>query len=270
MFGYVITNENTLSPEQKELYRAHYCGVCRALGTRHGTKASATLSYEMTFLSLFLCSVYEQAEEETSARCFLHPTKKHLFRYGIYTDYAADMNLLLTYYKYIDDWRDSSNIPARAFAGLFEKECEKIKRDYPRQAGVMEDRLRELDCMEKKDERNPDLPAAVFGELLADVFIFQEDEREPALRDFGSALGKFIYIMDACVDLKDDIRKKRYNPLVSFSSADFEDILHLLMADTMEYYKKLDIRVNAPLIDNILFSGIWTKYEMKKRKEGPS
>ena len=267
MFGYVIANENTLNEEQKQLYRSHYCGLCRALGKSHGRTARITLSYEMTFLSLFLSSIYEVSEESGTDRCLVHPSKHYPYVRSPITEYAADMNLLLTHHKYFDDWQDNKSLKALSLSKVFERECRRISEQYPRQSKVVQERLSELSDVEKANVLNPDIPSGIFGDLLAEIFVYREDDREIRLRLFGNALGKFIYIMDACMDLKDDIRKKRYNPLVASSSEDFADILNLLMADTTMYYKELEIKTNTELIENILFSGVWSKYEEEKRRE---
>ena len=39
MFGYVLANASSLSPEEKRTYKEHYCGLCRVLRERYGQKA---------------------------------------------------------------------------------------------------------------------------------------------------------------------------------------------------------------------------------------
>ena len=68
------------------------------------------------------------------------------------------------------------------------------------------------------------------------------------------------------MDLKSDIKNERYNPLIMSSSEDFHDILNLLMADCSENYKQIPINQDKELIENILYSGVWTKYEAEKNK----
>ena len=43
-------------------------------------------------------------------RCVAHPLAKHPARISEYTAYAADMNIILTYYKCKDDWNDDKNM----------------------------------------------------------------------------------------------------------------------------------------------------------------
>lgn len=73
--------------------------------------------------------------------------------------------------------------------------------------------------------------------MFGEVFTPYEDEFSEKLRNFGDALGRFIYILDACIDLEKDIKHKKYNPLITYSKAEFDDMLNLLLADCVENIK---------------------------------
>ncbi len=278
MFGYVVANFDKLNDDEKQQYRACYCGLCRALGKRHGTISRISLTYDMTFLVLVLSSVYNVDNKIETEKCMIHPLKKHQYWQNKITNYAADMNVLLAYHNFIDDWKDDRKLLSLCEAKLFEKGYNKVAVKYPRQSSTISECLRGLSNIEKKGEINADIPANCFGYLMGEIFVIEEDDYAERLRAFGKCLGKFIYIMDACLDLKADIKKERYNPFVSMSNVglstcsgnlspeDFSDILNLLMADCTEKYKLLPINNNKNLIENILYSGVWTKYEAEKNK----
>ena len=179
----------------------------------------------------------------------------------------ADMNVILAYYNFLDDWTDDKNVLSLSVSKLFERQCMRIKVQYPRQCSAISKCLCELNEIEKSGELNPDVPANCFGKLMGEIFVLREDEYAEKLRTFGKSLGKFIYIMDGCMDLKSDIINERYNPMIMSSSENFYDILNLLMADCIENYKKMPINQDKGLIENILYSGVWTKYEAEKKKK---
>ena len=266
MFGYVVANIDKLTVEEKEQYRSCYCGLCRTLGKRHGAISSITLTYDMTFLVLFLSSLYKTNSAIETERCFIHPIKPHEYWRNEITDYAADMNVLLAYYNFLDDWTDDRKLISLFEAKLFEQKFNIILAQYPKKSATINGCLNELSSIEKAGELNADIPANCFGTLMGEIFVLKEDEYAENLRAFGKSLGKFIYIMDACLDLKSDIKKERYNPLIATSSEGFSDILNLLMADCTEKYKKLPICEGKELIENILYSGVWTSYEASKKK----
>lgn len=266
MFGYVIANLDKLTQEEESRYRSCYCGLCMTLGKRHGMISRITLTYDMTFLILLLSALYEKDYKIETGRCAVHPVRQRKYRHNEFTDYAADLNVALAYYNFLDDWKDSRKLTAMCEARLFERKYRRIAEQYPVQSKIIKECLDELSDMEKAGVVNPDLPAGCFGRLLGGIFAPNEDEYSAGLRAFGNSLGKFIYIMDACLDLKGDIRKERYNPMVAIPSEDFDNILNMLMSDCVEKYGQLPVKRDGKLIENILYSGVWTKYDIKNKR----
>lgn len=41
----------------------------------------------------------------------VHPVRKQPVRKNKVTEYAADMNVFLAYYKCVDDWKDEKSFP---------------------------------------------------------------------------------------------------------------------------------------------------------------
>lgn len=265
MFGYLVAYENALTDEQKRAYRAFYCGLCRSLRLRHGVGGRCTLSFDMTFLSVFLWHVYGGADSGTE-RCFLHPVHPHPYQCGELTDYAADMNILLSYYHFLDDWHDDKNVAAFLFAKGFSGAVADIEKKYPRQCTVLRDCLAQISEYERRNEMNPDLPATCFGRAMGELFAPYEDLYYDRLYRFGSALGTFIYIMDACMDLRTDLKRGRYNPLYMYTS-DFKAVLDMLLAECVSAYREFAPGQYGDLIENVLYLGVWQQYEHKNKKE---
>ena len=96
MFGYIICNKKGLSQEELDRYQKVYCGLCKTLGERYGQMERMSLTYDMTFVILFLSSLYEPPEKEESFRCAVHPTRKKIAVENKFTKYAADMTVLMT------------------------------------------------------------------------------------------------------------------------------------------------------------------------------
>ena len=266
MFGYVMANSGSLSDGEKERYKSAYCGLCHALGRLHGSFGRLTLNYDLTFLAIFLSALYNEDVQTQTGKCLPHPLKKHQYFTAPAVDYAADMNIALSYYNLLDDWQDDRNHIAKAEAKLLAKQCRKVEAAYPRQCAAIQKSLRELAAMEQQNELNPDLPAACFGRLMAEIFVRQEDEYAHTLRRFGFALGKFIYLLDAMLDLKKDIKQEKYNPLVTFPTESFREILCLLMADCTAAFGEFPHLRQDELLTNILYSGVWMKFEMQQNK----
>ena len=54
MFGYVRPVRTELRVWEWERYREAYCGLCDAMGRRHGFLARMFLNYDFTFLAMLL------------------------------------------------------------------------------------------------------------------------------------------------------------------------------------------------------------------------
>lgn len=268
MFGYVVANNEKLSNEQLSRYHALYCGLCRKIGERHGKAATIALTYDLVFLLIVLSSVYNgNILQQKTESCVAHPVKKREFITDTFTDYAADMNIALAYYNFLDDWQDDKSVKSRMQAQLLGKGLQLSKELYPRQITTIEQCLHDLHEAEKRDESDPDIPANIFGALLGELFRFEETELGEKLYDFGCALGRFIYLMDAFADLKKDIKQQKYNPLVRYSREQILPMLQLQMAQCTELFNELPVDKDKDLCENILYSGVWTKAEIMKQQE---
>ena len=267
MFGYLMANTEVLSKEDKERYQAHYCGLCKRLGELHNGISRLTLTYDMTFISILLSSMYHEKENSGLKTCFIHPLRKHKYIFSNATDYAADLSIILAYYKCLDDWNDDNSRIALQKSRILQKEVDIAAQRLPRQYSAVKDGLAILREMEHSNELNPDLPANCFGTIMGELFIREEDEYCTTLRKMGAALGRFIYMIDAANDLKSDINKERYNPLISLMDTDFTPILHSLVGECTKEFEQMNLKQDLSIMRNILYSGIWIKYNNRKEAE---
>lgn len=122
MFGYIMIDKPELKVKEFYRYKAYYCGLCRTLKEQYGFSGRMTLTYDMTFLVLFLTSLYECENKEITSRCPVHPIKKIPMLQNEMTEYAAKMNILLTYYKLEDDWQDDKSLKESVVSGFFAEE----------------------------------------------------------------------------------------------------------------------------------------------------
>jgi len=271
MFGYIIVNKPEMKFREFDLYQSYYCGLCKSLKERYGGRGQITLSYDMTFLALLLTSLYEPETASGWRRCAAHPVEKHFYRQNEFTDYAADMNILLSYEKCVDDWKDEHKLKKYLMAGLLKSKNQNVKDRYPdklqRICGLM-DTIHEI---EKAESKNIDEASGAFGEIMAEIFAYRQDEWEETLRRMGFFLGKFIYLMDAYEDIEADLKQGTYNPFKDvYHHSGFEDqaeqILLMMMAECSKAFEKLPIVENTEILRNILYSGVWCRYDYVKQK----
>lgn len=271
MFGYVTANMKELTELQQKRYLAVYCGICRQIRSRASQTARLGLSYDMAFLALLLMSLYEPEEASGDRACLLHPLQKRSWVDNELIQYAADMNVALSYYKARDDVADEGKLSARLMIPVFGKSLPGIEDRYPRQCDAMQRCIRELECLEKAGCANPDLPAGCFGQLMGELLVYREDIWAPTLRQAGQALGRFIYLTDAALDYRQDKKKQKYNPFLAMGMEEdwtaWENYLVLAMARCTRYFEMLPLVQDKDLLDAIVYSGVWVEFRRRMPRQ---
>ena len=94
---------------------------------------------------------------------------------------------------------------------------------------------------------------------------------EDSLRRMGFYLGKFIYILDAYDDVEKDVKNGNYNPFAEkYIMKGFDEqvrqLLIMMMAQTCREFEKLPIIKYTDILRNILYSGVWCRFETIARK----
>lgn len=272
MFGYVTICEPELKMKDFRRYKAYYCGLCQTLKERYGSVGQMTLAYDMTFVIILLTSLYEQKPKVETHRCKVHPVRKQSMLRNEFSEYAADMNLILAYYHLKDDWQDDRKITALLGSAALRGKAERAVHQYPRQSRVIRKELKALERYEAMDSQDIDATAGCFGRLMEELLVYKEDMWEETLRKIGFFLGKYIYLMDAYEDLEEDLKEGNYNPLRDLSKReDYEekcrDILCMMVAESSAAFEKLPCLMDVDILRNILYAGVWNHYNKIQSKD---
>ena len=305
MFGYITVNRKELSPAALDSYRAAYCGVCHALRRRYGSRARLMLSFDLTFVAVLLCALYDDTPPPERHRCALHPWQALPRRVNRFMDYGADMSLLLRYYLCLDHWQDEGYAVARREAERLRPDFLRLEELYPRQFQAAAMAVQQQTQLEKNRILDLDTAAQPSGLILAEIMNYQEDEWSPLLRRIGFFLGKAIYIMDAYEDLPRDRQKGCFNPLLTLAPASADkplggacdcenenmaalpendphspkylgdlcrEYLTDLLAHAASAFERLPIldtekEPSAALLRNVLYSGIWSRFNLCCKRE---
>ena len=271
MFGYVVMNKPEIRFRDFDLYRSFYCGLCRELREKYGISGQITLTYDMTFVVVLLSALYEPPTQKGTTRCVIHPVCKQPVRKNAATEYGADMNVLLTYYKCMDDWEDEKKFAALGYGKILQRKNNRLSYRYPEKAEKIRKLLEKLSQMEKAGETDIDKMSGCFGQIMEEIFAWKTDVWECSLRRMGFYLGKFIYILDAYDDVEKDVKNGNYNPFAEkYIMKGFDEqvrqLLIMMMAQTCREFEKLPIIKYTDILRNILYSGVWCRFEMIARK----
>lgn len=278
MFGYVLVNKPELKIKEYDLYKSYYCGLCHRLKERHGNLGRMTLNFDITFLVMLLSDLYDAKSEEQCSRCIVHPVNKHYSRTNEITDYCADMCILLTYFKCLDDWNDEKKLAKKMLAKSLKIKCKIVEANYPHKVKFVESKLLELSKIESGQVNSIDDAARTFGELMAEIFIYKDDMWKDDLYKIGFYLGKYIYLLDAYEDLEKDLKDGTYNPFRDmYQRDDFDqyalDLLMMMISECTDAFERLPLIENVEILRNILYSGVWVRFnnhlaEKKGRENG--
>lgn len=278
MFGYIFPDKPEMKVKEFELFKAYYCGLCKSIGSCCGQAARFALNYDSAFLGLFLSSFYDRGETIKFEKCAAHPfIKRPVIKDSEILKYAADMNVLLAYYKLRDDFKDEKSIKALGLMGVFHSSFKKSSyREKGREAVIMA-RLNELSQIEKNGCKSIDEAAEPFAKLTEEVFAYgplcENEDRGRLIRWFGYNIGKWIYMLDAYDDLEKDIKNKNFNPLLQqfcynnekaleFKNRIRQNVLFTLtytLSEASKAFELMDIKKNREIIENILYGGMYNK-----------
>lgn len=271
MFGYIVMNKPEIKFKDFDEYRSFYCGLCRELREKYSIAGQISLTYDMTFVILLLDGLYEPRIRKGTTRCMMHPIKKQTIRKSVITEYAADMNLLLTYYKCMDDWNDEKKISRKCYAKIVEKSIKNTTVFYKNKVQKIAELLNKLSELEKAGETDIDKMSGCFGKIMEEIFAYKEDIWEKHLRKMGFYLGKFVYLLDAYEDIEKDIENGNYNPFCKdYIINGFEErvrqLLIMMLAESCKEFEKLPIIRHGDILRNILYSGVWCRFETVSRE----
>lgn len=279
MFGYVIPNKGELKVRELEEYQGWYCGLCRRLQKDYGFSGRLSLNYDMTFLAMLLSSLYDADKATTYTGCVAHPFHKRYKFDTAYVSYAASMNILLTYYKCLDDWQDDRNLLRGAYGVTLRLAGRRVSKQYPEQTEMIRQCLKELDQAELRGEKELDIVSGIFGRICGSLFAPERDVWYQDLYQMGFYLGKYIYLLDAWDDLEEDFRKESYNPFLMVDrqiqdigleknsrKEHVRQILTEMISRACYHFERLPVVDNVEILRNILYSGVWTKFDPKKNR----
>lgn len=214
MFGYVRPSDQRLTEEERQTFRAAYCGLCHALGRRYGPVGRMILNYDLTFLAMILSEGGGTCEK----RCIAHPFRKRRCACGDDAmDAAADMSVVLTWWQIQDGIADHGffrGLKYRAAALLLRRAYRKARERQPQFDADTQAHLATLAALEQEHCPSLDKPADAFAALLAGAAQRVEDPvKRRVAEQLLYHLGRWVYLTDAADDLADDLRSGSYNPL---------------------------------------------------------
>ncbi len=284
MFGYVTPYKMELKIKDYEMFKAYYCGLCISIKNNFSNLCRMTLNYDMTFLGILLDSLEYSKHKYVVTKCIAHPMKKKPKVIGNRAlDYAAFCNVSLVYYKLLDDYNDDNSLSKKFISMYIKKFINKSKEDLSPILVNIEENINKLSSLEKyQNVISIDELSDPFASLTAFIisYYYKNENFFNDLYNLGYNLGRWIYIIDAFDDLKEDMEKHKFNAInkaFNVENLPYEDLIikegnriefNLIMSanSTSEALDKLPINKNKDLLFNILQLGLMNKIETIKSR----
>ena len=271
MFGYVRPPIGQLPEAEKDRFQRAYCGLCHALGQRYGLAARFILNYDFTYLAILLS---DGAEGETkSARCPVSPLKKREYASpDSAAALAADESVILAYWQLRDGVADHDWLHGLKYRGVSKilepayRKAAAIRPDYDKAV------RRQLDILSRLERENcasMDQAADAFAALLERSADGVEDPvKRRVLGQMLYHLGRWVYLVDAADDLKQDAEDGGYNPVAlrfglengqwtPESRSEFTQSLDHSIRMIATAYELWDFGCWKPILETTIYSGLF-------------
>lgn len=223
MFGYIRPNKPELLVREYEEYKAVYCTLCRELGKRYNVFTRLALSYDLTFYTMLALDISGAKPKLRKGRCVVNPLKACNYICEGEDAYkkGAALTVLMTYHKIADNIKDESGLKslgARLAKPFFKGAAKKAKAEFPIAADAVEEMMAGQTIVESGEKPSLDACCEPTAKALSVIFqelAGQDKQKALILSQLGYFLGRWIYAMDAADDLKEDMKKGSFNPLIS-------------------------------------------------------
>lgn len=266
MFGYIRPNKEQLKVVELERFKSVYCGLCTSIRRRYGGIYSNFLSYDITYFALVLGSLDDGFYIE-KLRCVASPIKKKNVEISSNViDFSADISILLSYYKILDNIKDEKyNLKYKILLLFLKPAYKKAIKNQDSAGLIIKINLENLDILETSNENNLDKVSEPFAKMLSELS--QIYKTNLAIREIFYHIGKWIYIIDAIKDINEDFIKNEYNPIISrFSLTDgkldtnsrkaINNILGASITRIREAVDLLESKKDKEIIENIVNLGL--------------
>jgi hypothetical protein len=174
--------------------------------------------------------------------------------------FAADLNVLLAYYKLKDDWLDERKLLAMPALAALRPAAKRAEDANPALSQAIANGIAGLRELEKQNCAELDAPADAFAQMMRRVGACAPITLARNLQVFEHLLyhvGRWVYLMDAWDDLHKDKKSGAYNPFIASNASRerAEFLLHCSRNEAIAAYELLDIGAHRGITDNVLYEG---------------
>lgn len=264
MFGYIRIAKGDLKVKEYEFYKAVYCTLCKTMGREYSPFSRFTLSYDFTFFALLNMSLKEGCDAVEKKHCVFNPLKKCVFcKNDDSIKLPAAAAVILNYYKVLDNIQDEKGLKKLGFVILkpfFKAPYKKAAKKYPNIDSYVNEYILSQNVAEKDINCNLDKAADPTAKMLSSLFkeLSDDNSQKRVLERLGYCMGRYIYLIDAYCDLKDDIKHNSFNPLKQRENTKelIKEQLYFCINESCKALELLEIKKYKDILGNIIYLGL--------------
>ncbi len=266
LFGYVKACKSELKIKEYETYKAVYCSLCKKLGKSYGILSRFTLSYDFTFLALLNMSLQDGCDGFYQKRCAFNPLKKcNYCKNDEAIDMPAAAAMIMLYYKILDNIADEKGFKKAGYwclKPIFASAHKKAAKQYPEIESIVAEYIKKQNVLEKSNCTSIDEAADPTAKAMEKILSLcsKEELQKRVLTRMGYCLGRYIYLLDAAVDLSEDIKTGRYNVLKNIEINEVKERikqqLYFCSNEAAKAFELLDIKKYKTILGNIVYLGL--------------
>lgn len=278
MFGYVTPLRCELKVREYEEYQAYHCGLCRAIKARYGELPRLALNYDCQFLALLLAGLNGEPQA-VPRRCGYKPLsrKRPMVTPDASLNFAADVNVLLFYYKCRDDWQDEKRLRGLLGSAALARAYQKARRNAPGADEAIRTGLAALATVERARSPQLDEAADLFAGAMRGVIEaapIREPNQRRAAAELCAHVGRWVYWMDAWEDRDRDRASGGYNAFLAAEAGEdrAKILLRAALTEARKAFDLLDLACNEAVLENIVYLGLEhrmdTAFSQKGKRSG--
>lgn len=263
MFGYIRPLEGELLVREYEVYRAVYCSLCRTGGRRISRFSRFFLNYDFVFLALLRLALSRSELKAEKAFCPYRLKKKNFIAENDEIVYTTAAFGILSYYKLKDDIADLRG-PRRFFKRLvlplFARMRKRAAAIYPQLDARISSALDSFGETERSAGASVDQAADGFAAVTRIIASFGLEGPAREIADVcGYHIGRYVYIIDAFDDCREDEKRGEYNCLnmrygSSALSESQEALIGQTLRDSMAAFSRAYALADGCALDNIIYN----------------
>lgn len=209
-------------------FKQNYCGTCKTIGRLYGLKERLLLNNDVVFLSELLAEINNSENDFkylTVNTCYSIP--KDEAHFPIFLKYTASVNILLGYYKFLDNIKDSKyklNIwkviksiettnfkKAKSYLKSIEFPIELIE-SLIQQQFLREAEIQQFTSFQDTFKYYSELTGRITGEVFKHgATLLENSDLSDLLYIIGQKYGEVVYLFDAIIDYEKDIKNNSFN-----------------------------------------------------------